>query len=243
VTEGRQKSAAGALQVLQQRNLSLIGTSIGDGSALYQDAQTQLTVPTALNDATISPQGQTAGNKCSNPESVGSYMSRRQLAKVVTSLREQSSLRHDASSYVYSVNRQNIIHGTCELDSHADTSVTGPNCTVIEYTDQRVSVSGFSNEYEAIHDVPIVTAATTYDDPNTGTTVVLIIGQALYLNDKVSCTLLCPNQLRSNGISVDDIPVHLAPRNQPTKHGVFLTFNQEPRYRRTRDMPLDHSHR
>jgi hypothetical protein len=84
-----------------------------------------------------------------------------------------------------------------------------------------VSVTGFSNEYEAIHDVPIVTAATAYDDPSTGTTVILIIGQALYLNDKVSCTLLCPNQLCSNGISVDDIPFHLAPRDRPTKHAIY----------------------
>jgi hypothetical protein len=84
-----------------------------------------------------------------------------------------------------------------------------------------VSVTGFSNEYEAIHDVPIVTAATAYDDPSTGTTVILIIGQALYLNDKVSCTLLCPNQLHSNGISVDDIPFHLAPQDRPTKHAIY----------------------
>ncbi len=122
---------------------------------------------------------------------------------------------------MYSVNLQDTIHGTCELDSHADTSVAGPNCTVIEYTNQMVSVTGFSNEYEAIHDVPIITAATAYNDPSTGTTVILIIGQALYLNDKVSCTLLCPNQLCSNGISVDDIPFHLAPRDRPTKHAIY----------------------
>jgi hypothetical protein len=77
VIEGRQRSAAGASQISQQRNLSLVGTSIGDGSVLEQDTQTQLTTPTALNDATTSPQGQSAGDKRSNPESAGSYMSRR----------------------------------------------------------------------------------------------------------------------------------------------------------------------
>lgn len=102
-----------------------------------------------------------------------------------------------------------------------DTCVTGPNCTVVEHTNQIVSVSGFSHEYEAIHDVPIVTAATAFDDPVTGNITILIIGQALYLSDKVSCTLLSPNQLRSNGIVVDYVPVHLAPRSHPSKHASY----------------------
>ena len=86
-------------------------------------------------------------------------------------------------------NRGEIFNGACELDSDANTCVAGPNCTVLEYTNQSVNVSGFSHDYKSICNVPIVTAATAIDNPKTGVTSILIIGQALYLPDKVSCTL------------------------------------------------------
>jgi hypothetical protein len=148
-------------------------------------------------------------------------MSRRCLAKVVTLPKLPMTSQPSCSKNISFIHWQDVTHGACELDLHVDTCVTGPNCTVIEHTNQIVSVSGFSHEYEAIHDVPIVTAATAFDDPVTGNITILIIGQALYLSDKVSCTLLSPNQLRSNGIVVDYVPVHLAPRSHPSKHASY----------------------
>jgi hypothetical protein len=50
--------------------------------------------------------------------------------------------------------------------------------------------------------IPIVTAAMAVDDPATGITTILMIGQALYLGDKVKNTLLCPYQLRAYSINV-----------------------------------------
>jgi hypothetical protein len=55
-------------------------------------------------------------------------------------------------------------------------------------------------------DVPVATVATAYDCPTTGKTHILVINEALYFGDKMSNTLLCPNQLRANGIRVDDCP-------------------------------------
>jgi hypothetical protein len=46
-----------------------------------------------------------------------------------------------------------------ELDSHADTCVAGANTRVMDYTDTKVSVSPFSDSYEAIKDVPIAMVA------------------------------------------------------------------------------------
>jgi hypothetical protein len=66
-------------------------------------------------------------------------------------------------------------------------------------------------------------AATGYDDPTNGDTYILILGQAIYMGDKVDATLLCPNQLRYNGIIVDDVPVHLAPPNHPSTHSINCT--------------------
>jgi hypothetical protein len=42
------------------------------------------------------------------------------------------------------------------------------------------------------------------------------------MNDIVDTTLLCPNQLRSNGLIVDDVPLHLSPANQPSTHSIYL---------------------
>jgi hypothetical protein len=90
---------------------------------------------------------------------------------------------------------EEIIHGVCELDLHADTCVAGPNCIMLEYTNHAINVSAYSDELEQIKDTPIVTTATAYDDPRTGTTYILIMGQAIYMGDKVSASSLCPNQL------------------------------------------------
>jgi predicted ATP-binding protein involved in virulence len=43
------------------------------------------------------------------------------------------------------------------------------------------------------------------------------------MNDKVENTLICPNQLRANGIIVDDVPIHLSPAWQPSTHSILAT--------------------
>jgi hypothetical protein len=55
--------------------------------------------------------------------------------------------------------------------------VAGANTRVTEYTDTKVSVSPFSDSYEAIKDVPIATVATAWDDPATGEVIVLYINE------------------------------------------------------------------
>jgi hypothetical protein len=68
----------------------------------------------------------------------------------------------------------------------------------------------------------LVKGATAYDDPKMGITYILVLSQAIYLPKDVGHTLLCPNQLRCNGLEVDDIPRHLAPRSKPSKHSIFI---------------------
>jgi hypothetical protein len=75
--------------------------------------------------------------------------------------------------------------------------------------------------HQTMDNIPIMTAATAYDDPTTGITYILIMGQALYMGDKMKNTLLCPNQLRSNGIIVDECPKHLAPVENPSSHSIY----------------------
>jgi hypothetical protein len=41
------------------------------------------------------------------------------------------------------------------------------------------------------------------------------------MGDKVSTTLLCPNQLRAYGLLGDDVPMHLAPKSRPSSHSII----------------------
>jgi hypothetical protein len=83
-------------------------------------------------------------------------------------------------------------------------------------------VSAYSEQLDTMENIHIVTAATAWDDLATGTTTILILGQALYMGDKVKTTLLCSNQMRAQGIIVDDVPLHLAPKDKPSSHSIYF---------------------
>lgn len=70
-------------------------------------------------------------------------------------------------------------------------------------------------------DVPIVKAATAYDASN-GEVYILVMNQALYLGEHMEHSLLCPNQARSNGIIVNDVPKHLALTITDTTHSIVF---------------------
>ena len=111
------------------------------------------------------------------------------------------------------------MEGRVELDTHADTCVAGSNTVVLDLTGKLVSVSPFcEDEFDSIQDVPIATVATAYDCHETGKTYVLVINEALYLGDKMAHTLICPNQLRFNGLRVDDCPKQFDVRSTHSIH-------------------------
>ena len=96
-------------------------------------------------------------------------------------------------------------HGRIEMDTHADTCVLGQNFTVLHYTEHVCSVAPYSEQYEPIRDVPIVTGATAVQLPD-GATVILVINQGLWMPDNMDHSLLNPNQLRCDGTQVQDNP-------------------------------------
>jgi hypothetical protein len=158
-----------------------------------------------------------------NPSGVGDNMSRRSARAIVTI---QTSARHKSDSTVQVIAKAKsygspFLKGHAELDSHADTCCAGATAQVVEYTGWSCDVLPFSNEYDALKDIPIVTAATAYDDPETGDTYILVMHEALYFGDRMATTLLCPNQMRANGIVVDDVPIHLSPDRSST-HSIFV---------------------
>jgi hypothetical protein len=73
--------------------------------------------------------------------------------------------------------------------------------------------------------VPIVQAGTAYDDPNTGKTYILVINQGLYLGYLLPNTLVNPNQIRSNGIVVDDCPKNLSPDPKTATRSIYIPLH------------------
>jgi hypothetical protein len=95
----------------------------------------------------------------------------------------------------------------CEMDSHADTCVAGPNFVFDEYTPgENCDVTPYSNEYQPIMGVPIVNASTAYTNPETGETVILRFNQVLWYGKKLDMSLINPNQIRYNGLVVSEDP-------------------------------------
>ena len=98
----------------------------------------------------------------------------------------------------------------CETDSHADTCVAGSNFLFIGGDGRTVNVTPFSQALQSVPNIPVGTAATLYQDPQTGEEFILLFNECIFFGDKLKGpSLLCPNQMRVNGIQVDDVPQHL----------------------------------
>jgi hypothetical protein len=157
-----------------------------------------------------------------SPSEAGDFMSqgiRNYISQIRTGARYMTEGCSISSSR--QLNVTNPRTAKAELDSHADTTVAGSTCRVLEYTEKSCCVHPFSDEYEPMKQVPIAKVATAYDDPRTGETYILIFGQALYMGQTLDHTLICPNQACANGVIVDDIPRHLY-HDRKSTHSIFF---------------------
>ena len=126
------------------------------------------------------------------------------ICRIKTQNRRVSSTKKHATS-------QPFTESTCELDSHADTIVAGRNCLILNYTGKECDVALYRDDYEAVTNVPIVTAATAWQSTVTGQTYILVFHEALWMGDTLDHTLLNPNQLRHFGVRVQDDPTSPIP--------------------------------
>ena len=69
-----------------------------------------------------------------------------------------------------------------------------------------MDVSPFSDEYAAMKDVPIASAATAVDDKESGETIILEFHQGLWFGTRMENSLINPNQCRAFGIELCDDP-------------------------------------
>ena len=102
-------------------------------------------------------------------------------------------------------------HGRIELDSHADTVVLGSNYVVLHHTGKACEVSPYTDEYDAITDVPVVRGTTFWTDQHTNEDYILIFNEALWMGDTLAHSLINPNQLRAFGTLVQDNHYHTNP--------------------------------
>jgi hypothetical protein len=89
-----------------------------------------------------------------------------------------------------------------EIDNHADTTYCGSNFTAIAFTGKQCNVSPFTDSYDKIMNVPIATAATAWDNPDTGKVIILILHQG----DRLPNSLINPIQCQKHGIETCDDP-------------------------------------
>jgi hypothetical protein len=90
---------------------------------------------------------------------------------------------------------------------HAGTIV----CLIGHYTGKERDVSPYTEAYKVIKSVPIVQAATPYNNMDTGKTMILILNEAIWMGGQMEHTLINPNQLRAYKITVQDNPFDPAP--------------------------------
>jgi hypothetical protein len=131
-----------------------------------------------------------------------------------------------------------------EIDNHADTTCFGSNFTAIEFTGDMCEVSPFSNEYQTMTNIPVATAATAWDDPISGETIILLFNQGLWFGDNLQNSLINPNQCRAHGIEINDNPFDqrgqpLSIKDEITGIEVPMQFHNSIIYARTRAPTLE----
>ena len=62
----------------------------------------------------------------------------------------------------------------------------------------------YTDAYENIKSVPIVQAATSYENSDTGETTILILDKAILIGENMDHILVNPNQLCAYGMTVQD---------------------------------------
>ena len=83
--------------------------------------------------------------------------------------------------------------GRLEFDTHADTIVLGANCVILSYTGKECDVSPYTETYESIKNVPVVSGATLWTNKTDGQEFILVFNEALWMGDQLGHTLVNPN--------------------------------------------------
>ena len=67
-----------------------------------------------------------------------------------------------------------------------------------------MTVHGYSDDLAPMI-APVTTVTTLWIHPETGHPYILVMHESLFFGDRMGTTLTCPNQVRANGIKVEDV--------------------------------------
>ena len=109
--------------------------------------------------------------------------------------------------------------GRAEIDTRADTTCAGAAFALIETTGKECDVTGFHDNMAPLKNIPIATCATAYDHLELQETVILLFHEALYFGKEMEHSLINPNQIRENGITVDCCPCQY---DKSSIHGIYV---------------------
>ena len=126
--------------------------------------------------------------------------------QVFSSVRRKMGPTRCLSAACLVCNSNNANHGRIELDSHADKTVLGRNCVILTSTGKECEVSLYSDEYELIQHVKVVTGATAWNYPHSSEKFILVFNEALCMGEKLDHKLVNPNQILHHHIKVKENP-------------------------------------
>ena len=107
-----------------------------------------------------------------------------------------------------------------ELDTHADTTVLGRHCLLIQDFNKTVSVTGW-NASDGATECRTVSGVVAYDHPVTGQAYMLVFHQAIYL-ESMDNHLICPMQCRVNGVEINDTPKIFVKHPTERSHAIVV---------------------
>ena len=84
--------------------------------------------------------------------------------------------------------------GQLEIDNHADMTCFGANFLLLAPTGCICDVNPFTDEYDAIPNVEIVSACTAFDHLVTGITYIFDFHEGLWFDNHLTHSLVNPNQ-------------------------------------------------
>ena len=129
---------------------------------------------------------------------------RRQSAIISSNRRKIGDARSTPTSQ-YTESKDLETAGRLESDSHADTVCAGAQFRKLSGTGVVYEVGGFGEGLGTFQNVEVSTSCTAWDSPD-GETYILVYGQSLFFGDALEVSLVPPNQMRANGLVVDDTP-------------------------------------
>ena len=142
------------------------------------------------------------------------------ISRVVSSTRWPHS---NSKLFQWHHSQELLTSSRIELDSHADTIVLGSNCVILHHTGKVCEVSPYSDDYEAIKNIPVVCGTMLWTDTVDNQEYILVFNESLWMGDLLTHSLINPNQLLAFGTDVQDNPFSTQGLTiQPASHDITI---------------------